>query len=49
MNETVTEPGSTDSFSFVEAEHAVLRFWQQEDVFQKSLQQTRDCKPSGIR
>jgi isoleucyl-tRNA synthetase len=45
MNDAVTEPSSTDSFSFVAAEHAVLRFWQQEDVFQKSLQQTRDCKP----
>lgn len=45
MNDAVTEPSSTDSFSFVEAEHAVLRFWQQEDIFQKSLQQTLDCKP----
>src|SRR5687767_8213365 len=45
MNDAVTEPGSTDSFSFVEAEHAVLRFWQEQDVFQLSLQQTKDCKP----
>jgi len=45
MNDATTEPGSNDSFSFVEAEHAVLRFWQQEDVFQKSLEQTRDCPP----
>jgi isoleucyl-tRNA synthetase len=45
MTDESKESGSNDSFSFVEAEHAVLRFWQQEDVFQKSLQQTRDCPP----
>jgi isoleucyl-tRNA synthetase len=40
-----TEHSSNDSFSFVDAEHQVLAFWQQHDVFRKSLEQTRDCPP----
>jgi isoleucyl-tRNA synthetase len=34
-----------DTFSFVAAEHAVLDFWAKQDVFQKSLAQTRDQDP----
>ena len=29
-----------DSFSFVDAEHAVLEFWESSDVFKQSLAQT---------
>ncbi|MFN0001688.1 MAG: isoleucine--tRNA ligase [Pseudohongiellaceae bacterium] len=39
------EIGINENFSFVTAEHAVLRFWKQEKVFQLSLQQTRECPP----
>ena len=34
-----------DSFSFVEAEHAVLEFWAESEIFQKSLEQTQKEKP----
>jgi isoleucyl-tRNA synthetase len=34
-----------DSFSFVQAEHAVLQFWREKDVFQRSLEQTKSCPP----
>jgi len=36
---------SNENFSFVEAEHQVLNFWKQENVFQQSLAQTREGKP----
>jgi len=39
------EIGINENFSFVTAEHAVLRFWKQKNVFQLSLQQTRECPP----
>ena len=32
-------------FSFVEAEHEVLAFWQKEGIFEESLAQTRDGAP----
>jgi isoleucyl-tRNA synthetase len=32
-------------FSFVEAEHAVLDFWAREEIFEKSLEQTKDAPP----
>ena len=34
-----------ESFSFVEAEHKVLNFWEAENVFQKSLENSKDCPP----
>ena len=37
-------PGS-ENFSFVEAEHAILDFWEKSGVFQKSLQQTSNSTP----
>lgn len=37
-------PGS-ENFSFVEAEHAILEFWEKSSVFQKSLQQTSNSEP----
>jgi len=36
---------STGTFSFVDMEHATLRFWEAESVFQKSLKNTQDKKP----
>jgi isoleucyl-tRNA synthetase len=39
------EQQKEDSFSFVDAEHAVLRFWQERQIFQRSLAATRDCPP----
>ena len=34
-----------DGFSFVDAEHHILEFWQSQDIFQKSLQATQDNDP----
>ena len=34
-----------DNFSFVDAEHAVLKFWESSDVFKQSLAQTENGKP----
>ncbi len=36
---------SSENFSFVEAEHAVLAFWEKQQIFLKSLQQTEQGKP----
>ncbi len=36
---------SSSAFSFVDAEHEVLDFWQKEEIFEKSLQQTSDLPP----
>lgn len=36
---------NSDKFSFVQAEHDVLAFWEKEDVFQRSLQQTENAAP----
>lgn len=44
MSET-SEHQKEESFSFVEAEHAVLRFWKERQIFQRSLEATRDCPP----
>lgn len=32
-------------FSFVDAEHKVLKFWQEQRIFEKSLEQTAECPP----
>jgi len=34
-----------ESFSFVEAEQKVLKFWEAENVFQQSLKNSKDCPP----
>ena len=34
---------SSEHFSFVKAEHQVLRFWEEHDIFQQSLKQTKNC------
>ena len=44
MSDT-TEQVREESFSFVDAEHAVLGFWKDRDIFQRSLEATRDCPP----
>ncbi len=36
---------TSDSFNFVEAEHEVLKFWQSENIFQRSLTQTESAAP----
>jgi isoleucyl-tRNA synthetase len=36
---------TSESFSFVQAEHAVLDFWEKENVFQQSLEQSKDKPP----
>jgi Isoleucyl-tRNA synthetase len=33
------------TFSFVEMEHEILDFWDQEIIFQRSLKNTKDKKP----
>ena len=39
-----TNPNS-DEFSFVDAEHQVLEFWEQSRIFEQSLQQTENASP----
>ena len=42
----MAEPASSgSSVSFVDMEHAILRFWEEGDIFQKTLAKTRDKKP----
>jgi len=42
----MAEPASTSSTpSFVDLEHQVLEFWEREQVFQRSLEATRERKP----
>jgi isoleucyl-tRNA synthetase len=43
----MAEPSETaaTSFSFVDMEHEVLQLWRELDVFQKTLDQTKDKKP----
>ncbi len=42
---TDTTNPTSEGFSFVEAEHSVLKFWQKEKVFQQSLTQTESGSP----
>lgn len=39
------ETTSQTAFSFVETEHQVLKFWEAERIFQKSLEKTKSGKP----
>ena len=43
----MAEPATRREFSFVEAEHGVLEFWERERIFEKSLAQTAD-KPAFV-
>ncbi|OFZ24633.1 MAG: isoleucine--tRNA ligase [Bdellovibrionales bacterium RIFOXYB1_FULL_37_110] len=42
MSESSSPQGS---FSFVEAEHEVLKFWKEKNIFKKSLEKTKKGKP----
>ncbi len=42
--EDLTNPAG-DNFNFVAAEHKTLDFWARENVFQRSLEQTRNATP----
>ncbi len=44
VNTEVNE-SETTSFSFVKTEHKILDFWREQDIFKKSLDQTRKGKP----
>ncbi len=33
------------AFSFVQCEHEILKFWEKENIFQQSLEQTKEKKP----
>jgi len=36
---------ANESFSFVETEHKILKFWQSENIFKKSLNNTKEKRP----
>lgn len=40
-----TSEKNSGSFSFVEAEHVVLDFWNKENIFERSLEKTRELPP----
>ncbi len=44
LNTEVNE-SETTSFSFVKSEHKIIDFWKENDIFKKSLNQTRKGKP----
>ena len=41
----MAESTASSTFSFVEMEHDILAFWEEHQVFQKSLDNTREKKP----
>ena len=41
----MSEPKDSTQFSFVDMEHAILKFWQKESIFQKSLEQSQGADP----
>ena len=41
----MTTPGPAQTFSFVDAEHAMLDFWERDGIFEQSLEQTKTGKP----
>lgn len=47
MTNETTSVTSKKAFSFIEAEHEVLKFWKEKAVFKKSLQQSSD-KPEYV-
>lgn len=42
---TMATPTPSSTFSFVEAEHQMLEFWERESIFEKSLEMTSGEKP----
>jgi isoleucyl-tRNA synthetase len=47
MSATETNKSTNESFSFVETEKQILKFWEDNKIFEKSLQETKD-KPAYI-
>lgn len=45
LNMTNNTDPTNDNFSFVAAEHEVLKLWQSQDTFRASLAQTEDAEP----
>jgi len=43
--ESTGQVENKESFSFVETEHKILKFWEENNIFQKSLEQTQDKEP----
>ena len=41
----MSEAKDNTQFSFVEMEHSILEFWENEHIFQKSLQQSKEFDP----
>lgn len=41
----MSEPTSNTTFSFVDMEHEVLDYWDEHDVFQQTLENTKEKKP----
>ena len=41
----MSEAKDNTQFSFVEMEHSILEFWENENIFQKSLQQSKEFDP----
>ncbi|TNF89876.1 MAG: isoleucine--tRNA ligase, partial [Gammaproteobacteria bacterium] len=41
----MAEPASSPTFSFVDMEHEVLNYWDEQDVFQQTLENTKEKKP----
>jgi isoleucyl-tRNA synthetase len=41
----MAEPAANATFSFVNMEHDILDYWQVQDVFQQTLENTREKKP----
>jgi isoleucyl-tRNA synthetase len=44
-NQVSEENNNSQAFSFVKMEKDILRFWQEDKSFQKSLEKTKDCPP----
>ncbi len=43
--ESKAQAENKESFSFVETEHKILKFWEENNIFQKSLEQTKEKEP----
>ncbi len=41
----MSESNNSDNFSFVESEHKILKFWEENQTFKKSLEKTKDGAP----
>ena len=41
----MTDQNITDTFSFIESEHEVLAFWEEQQIFEQSLKQTQSGQP----